>query len=378
LHPQSKDDALVVAVIGREAPVCWSCRALRDRLYHNFAAPPVSDTIYPLGAVLLHRPFWALALVLFCLASSARAAGIQLLESDPALHGIIWTPCAAAPQSVPLDSLAVPGLETLPGVKDCPIKGEKLPLVVISHGRGGWIGGHHDLAEALADAGFVVAAINHPGDSVDDRSQSESLSSWASRPADIMRLLDFLLKESRDRDAIDANRIGFFGFSKGGYTGLVVVGADPDMQRVAQYCTEANSFCEQVHSGDVPAKWTHDSRIKAAVLADIAPTTSFTEANLAAIKIPLQVWRSELGGYGANPEGTARVAAALPGQPEIHIVPAAHFAFAAPCSAALAAAVPRICTNTPADFDRVAFHRQFDAEVIRFFSKHLNVGSDRP
>ena len=40
----------------------------------------------------------------------------------------------------------------------------KLPLVVFSHGTAGWFGGHHDTAAALADAGFVVAAINHSGD----------------------------------------------------------------------------------------------------------------------------------------------------------------------------------------------------------------------
>jgi predicted dienelactone hydrolase len=191
-----------------------------------------------------------------------------------------------------------------------------------------------------------------------------------------VRLIDFMLKEWRDKGAIDADRIGLFGFSKGGYTGLVVVGADPDMQRVAQYCTETNPFCEQVR-GDVLTNWSHDARIKAAALADTSPATPFTQANLAAIKIPLQIWRSELGGYGADPGGTARVAAALPGHPEIHVVPAGHFAFVAPCSEALAAAVPRICTNTPADFDRVAFHRTFDADVVRFFSEHLISRSDR-
>ncbi len=35
------------------------------------------------------------------------------------------------------------------------------------------------------------------------------------------------------------------------------------------------------------------------------------------------------------------------------------------------AAVPRICADTPADFDRAAFHREFDAEVVRFFSERL-------
>ena len=43
-----------------------------------------------------------------------------------------------------------------PGAKDCPV-------IVISHGSGGSFLGHHDTAETLADAGFVVAAISHPG-----------------------------------------------------------------------------------------------------------------------------------------------------------------------------------------------------------------------
>jgi predicted dienelactone hydrolase len=320
---------------------------------------------------MLHRTFGAFTLALLCLVPPARSAGLQLLESDPKLHGVVWTPCAIEPASVPLGSLAVPGLEALRGVKDCRVKGAKLPLVVISHGRGGWIGGHHDLAEALADAGFVVATINHPGDSVEDRSQSESLPNFASRPADIVRLIDFLLKDWKDSATIDPERIGFFGFSKGGYTGLVLAGADPDFARAAHYCTDPIPFCEQIHRGDVPKDFAHDTRIKAAVLADTSPATPFSDANLSNVKIPLQIWRSQLGGFGADPDGTARVAGSLWNQPDIHVVPAAHFAFLAPCSAELAAAVPRICTDTPTGFDRAAFHRAFNADVVRFFSERL-------
>jgi transposase len=62
----------------------------------------------------------------------------------------MWSPCSKAPGEIDL------GNTTVPGVKDCPIGGEKLPLVVISHGRGGSFIGHHDIAEMLADAGFVA------------------------------------------------------------------------------------------------------------------------------------------------------------------------------------------------------------------------------
>ena len=55
----------------------------------------------------------------------------------------------------------------------------------------------------MAEAGFVVAAINHPGDNGNDSSQRDSLSVLASRPADMVRLLDFMLNEWKDRADID-------------------------------------------------------------------------------------------------------------------------------------------------------------------------------
>jgi predicted dienelactone hydrolase len=95
-------------------------------------------------------------------ATLAQAAGFRFIEvpadaDGPALKGAIWYPCSEPPGEIGLGNIA------LPGVKDCPISGDKLPVVVISHGRGGSFVGHHDTAEALADAGFVAAAINHPG-----------------------------------------------------------------------------------------------------------------------------------------------------------------------------------------------------------------------
>ena len=135
--------------------------------------------------------YWACVVILCCLGSSARAAGIQLLDSDPRLAGAIWYPCAAEPQHVPLGKLAMNFIDSLQGVKDCPVTGTKLPLIIVAHGQGGWFGGHDDIEQALADAGFVVAAINYPGDNGADRSQSDSLSVLASRPAHTIRFAEF-------------------------------------------------------------------------------------------------------------------------------------------------------------------------------------------
>ena len=319
----------------------------------------------------MRTAIWVYAIILVCLGASAEAAGIQLLNSDPGLMGAIWYPCASEPKTVALGNLAVAADFGLKGVKDCPVTGTNLPLVIVSHGRGGWFGQHHDTVEALADAGFIVAAINHPGDTANDSSRRDTLSVWSSRPADMARLLDFMLKDWKDKAAIDPARIGFFGFSLGGYTGLVLAGANPDTQRMAARCTEKTGFCEELHNGAALPNLPHDARIKAATLADAALTTAFTREGLTGIQIPLQIWRSELGGHGVDAGGTERVSSILPGKPEIHVVPAGHYAFLAPCSPQLAAAVPRICTDNPAGFDRAAFHRDFNADVIAFFRAHL-------
>jgi predicted dienelactone hydrolase len=272
--------------------------------------------------------------------------------------------------------LAVGADFDLRGVKDCPVSGTKLPLVIFSHGRTGWFGAHHDTAEALADAGFVVAAINHPGDNGNDPSRKDDLSVYASRPVDMIRLLDFMLRDWKDKAVIDPARIGLFGFSKGGYTGFVLMGVTPDFNRIAEFCQEKTGACEELHNGAVAPNPPHDARIKAAVIVDPA-TGVITQDNLAAIKIPLQFWRSERGGPGVGDgSGTARVATSLPGKPELHVVPAGHFSFLAPCSPQLAAAIPRICADNPPDFDRAAFHRDFNASVVRFFREQLVGGAE--
>ena len=172
----------------------------------------------------LARAIFATALI--CAGGGAHAAGFQFLDvpagaGGVAIKGGVWTPCAAAP------SVVTVGPFELPATKNCPIRGENLPLVIISHGRGGAFLGHHDLAETLADAGFIVVAINHPGDNALDLSSFNEPSIYVSRPTDIRRTLDFVLDQSPLRASIDPHAIGFFGFSRGGYTGLVLAGARP-------------------------------------------------------------------------------------------------------------------------------------------------------
>jgi predicted dienelactone hydrolase len=320
-------------------------------------------------------PAWryAPAAAALCVAATlAEAAGLRSIEvpaapEGPALTGAVWSPCAAPAQKVMLRSVAVPG------VQDCPITGDALPLVVISHGRRGRFGGHHDTAETLADGGFIVAAINHPGDNASDTSRTDDLSVLSERPADIKRLVDFMLGAWPDASRIDRERVVFFGFSRGGYTGLVAIGGNPDFRQFTALCSEGwtSRLCEQIRNNEIPAApLTHDPRIKAAVLADPGFSFLFLPDDLKDLTVPVQLWGSALGGDGVSLHKVAAVDRTLAAKPDYHVVPnAGHFAFLAPCSAGQTNARPEPCVDAP-DFDRVAFHKAFDADVLAFFRQH--------
>jgi predicted dienelactone hydrolase len=301
--------------------------------------------------------------------TAALSAGIQALKvpsdgSSPALSGAVWYPCAIAPTAIKV------GPFEISAAKDCPITGAKMPLIVVSHGRRGSFLGHHDTARALADAGFVVAAISHPGDNALDGSHSDDLSAFVERPADIKRLIDYLLGPWSNAAAIDPDRIGLFGFSRGGYTGLVVAGANPRFSPDIGMCVgQTSALCDGVRQGK-GEPLVHDRRVKALVIADPL-SIFFTKTSFDDVRVPIQLWRSEHGGDGVTPESVAAVADELPVKTDFRTVPnAQHFSFLPPCSDELAERAHDICREA-SNFDREAFHKQFNAQVPEFFRQAL-------
>lgn len=321
-------------------------------------------------------------LLLAAVARPATAAGLRLIEipaagAAPAIQAVIWSPCAPASGS-DAPGIVQAGPFALPATRDCPIDaaaGSRLPLVVISHGHAGTYLGHHDTAEALADAGFVVAALNHPGDTARDRSRAGNMAIFASRPADIHRLIDYMLDGYAEAARIDAGRIGMFGFSRGGYTALVIAGARPDFRRAGLPCPDPQApLCAQGQQPalDLPGP-APDPRVRAVVIAD--PLNAFPDkAALTDVRLPLLLWASETGGQGVEPAQVAALARDLPVPPDFRTVPrAGHFAFLTPCPAALAEQQPDLCRDAPG-FDRVAFHREFNTALVAFFRQHLAAG----
>ena len=63
------------------------------------------------------------------------------------------------------------------------VSGARHPLIVMSHGTGGMALNSYDTAVALAEAGFVVAAVTHTGDNYRDQSTSFASRNFADRRA---------------------------------------------------------------------------------------------------------------------------------------------------------------------------------------------------
>lgn len=301
------------------------------------------------------------------------AAGFQQgVAADPSGKPIvigIWYPSQAIAKPVSM------GPTTMTVAINAPVNGKALPMIVMSHGTGGSYLGHFDTAVALADAGFVVVAMNHTGDNYADKSRSVDV---MDRPRQVSRVIDHMLSTWEGRAAIDPQRVGMFGFSSGGFTALAIIGGVPDFKKIGPMCRQypGDFACQLVAKSESPVAApasiaVADARIKAAVVAAPALGFTFSPDGLNNVKVPVQLWRAEGDVIVPHPRYAEAVRLALPQAPDYHVVPnAGHYDFLAPCTDALASIAPAICTSA-AGFDRAAFHAGFDAEVVKFFEQTL-------
>lgn len=295
---------------------------------------------------------------------------------DRPLKLAIWYPSEAPAQPTQL------GPYRLNLAMDGPPSGHALPLVVISHGLGGSPLDSSNLAVRLAEAGFVVVAVTHTGDNYQDRSSSFSPRNFLDRPRHVTKVIDFMLGGWPGHGVIDPHRIGLFGHSAGGATGLIAVGGQFDWRRIGAYCRPHAAQCRHApepptgeagsaESSDPAAApiAAADPRIRAVVVAAPALTQAFQPQSLARVTVPVQVWAAT---HDVIAPDAALLPSRLPPGIEFRLVPnAGHFSFLAPCNAAVMASAPQICSDPPG-FDRAEFQRRFTQEVVRFFEANLS------
>ncbi|WP_051559816.1 alpha/beta hydrolase family protein [Marinobacterium jannaschii] len=335
------------------------------------------------------RLFWQILLQLLTLALlsvplSTYATGFSLLavelpEEKPLQIGIWYptdSPVPENPNSPFGQALAL----------NAPIKGKDRPLILISHGYGGWLGSHANTALALAQAGFVVAAPSHSGNTFGDMSSPSP--QWVlDRPRHISQTIDQLTKHWPQREALRDGKVGIFGFSAGGLTALNLIGALPNLDRAASHCESVpeefackEGLVASLAKSDLPqlppAAWGADRRIGAAAIAAPGLGIAFDANALAGIEVPVQLWSGLEDKRVPHNSNAQPIADALDERAEFHwIEDAGHFSFLLPrCRPALKQSEPDtwelLCVDKPG-FDRQAFHQHMNRELVRFFRQQL-------
>lgn len=266
----------------------------------------------------------------------------------------------------------------LHATRDAPLAAGRHGLIVLSHGSGGGELGHADLAEALARAGYIVAAPRHLGDSADQPQGRGSDVQLTGRPWQAVATLDAVLADPRLAPGIDAKRIGMAGFSAGGYTTLVMAGARPDLSLHAAHCKAHPEDAELCSDGAQTTlsvtrpgwELPQDTRVRAAVA--MAPlSVMFDAKGLAGVTIPLRIYKAANDQLLQNRFNTDPLLRAFQRPVEHAEVPGDHFVFLAPCSAALKAVAALICSD-PAGVDRAAVHGRLNTEIVAFFDRALS------
>jgi predicted dienelactone hydrolase len=310
------------------------------------------------------------------------------------LTSIVWYPAEASttavdwllgPPDAPLFRLgrSAPEAPLVPGVT-------KHPLVVLSHGTGGsaamlaWLGEH------LAQAGYIVAAVDHHGNTASEPSPTaEGFMLWWERAIDLSRVIDHLLADAELGGRIDGARIGAAGFSLGGYTVLATAGARTSISQWKEFCRSPlrdstcqpppeypDAFAEFERVRDRPDvrasldshhKSFRDTRIRAVVA--LAPVGSWiTEESLLAMQIPVRIFVGKVDGVAPAATNARRVAELIPGARLSVLEGVGHYTFLALCTPVGRTQRPDLCEDE-SSVDRQAVHNAVAREAERFFNQ---------
>ncbi|HWN71961.1 MAG TPA: alpha/beta fold hydrolase, partial [Haliangium sp.] len=157
---------------------------------------------------------------------SDMTVGCRALAVEDAVQGARVPVWVLYPARAP-ERLEQFGPYSLAVAMDAPVEGERLPLVVISHGNNGSPWTHRGLAAHLARAGFVVALVEHPGNSRSDGSLAGTIANLENRPRHVRLVLDALFEDEHLAKRLAPDEAGVIGHSIGAYTALAVAGGRP-------------------------------------------------------------------------------------------------------------------------------------------------------
>lgn len=268
---------------------------------------------------------------------------------------------------------------------------QKFPLIVLSHGTSSLAYSMGWLAWFLASHGYIVAGVNHHGNTVAEPPMLPQgfVLEW-DRPRDLSVLLDKMLADPKFGPHIDSKRIGAVGHSAGGATVIEVAGGTFDaMTYCAEHVNDSNCnlpprFREwvadynKIKDSDpvIQESLRHqhdprrDPRVKAVLAMAPAVGFAFREESLRSIRVPVFIVTGA-GDTIVDPKTNAeRYAKLIPGA-QIKIFPgnANHYVFSTLCNPSGEKVLP--ACKPDLGVDRAQIHTETEDLALFFFQKNL-------
>ena len=315
-------------------------------------------------------------------------------SDDRTLSGIVWYPAedSAGEKEQYIGPPEAPLFYAGRAAKDATLAPSfgKFPLVALSHGTGGsalqmaWLGTY------LAARGYIVVAVNHPGNNAVTGYTAQGFIEGWERARDISTVISDMLADPRFGAKIDSDRIGAAGFSYGGFTMMELAGARTDLNRILAGCDEQKGACNPPEMPDLMEKFKaikqqpgvqqslqrsgdsyRDPRIRAVFAIAPAVARAFAPDSLQKIAIPAEIVAGAADPIAPPAENAQYFAANIKGA-KLTILPGGigHYTFLDVGTDAGKKQLPGFFVDNPG-IDREAVHKQVAGMAAQFFEKEL-------
>lgn len=309
-------------------------------------------------------------------ASAFYHVGYQDLSKP--FHGRVWYPVDIRVQETPISTSKL--FQSPLGKKNAtPVaQPEHFPLLLLSHGSGGSFDRLDWMADYFVRRGWLVAALNHPGNTREDNTVEGLVQVWK-RAEQLSSFLTFLLERHPLRHRIDQEHIAAAGHSAGGTTVILLAGGRflkekfqnpipfcvPEPRETDdEHCAALHQYDFQKHTQEEIERSYRDRRIKTVVALDPAFSHSFQREEKNTDIIPILFVfagkrRDESGEIFAT-----EFKSLFPGQRYLTVPDAVHISFVSTCSEFGVHREAPICFENHV---RKNIHRQANEATLNFF-----------
>ncbi|HEX3701289.1 MAG TPA: alpha/beta hydrolase [Phenylobacterium sp.] len=173
------------------------------------------------------------------LTTTSATAPLRDAEHRPTLRITLWYPAAAGAKEAPLN-IGAPGEPLLTAgssAPDAPFADRRPRAVILfSHGYGGTARIMGWFCTELARAGYVVVAVDHPGNNAADPMTAPGAAMFWDRAEDLRDAWRRVAADPALAPHLDRRKLAAAGFSAGGFTALVAAGVKVDLERFIAFC----------------------------------------------------------------------------------------------------------------------------------------------